>query len=277
MPLSATRRGTWCAATAALPIAAQTRRDGARRLTNFVRDLGSTPSARTRTQSLSMVRGAGAAPGATRRQDGPRLPSGFATDAGTAPLRRFVFDRAAVDTLTEFDNREGIFPIYRSVGFDLVTCTTGRPTTAIACRVGIDATCATRRRRPSRTPAVTVTRAFLARLSGDDDLGIPELSINAISRSSSASARRRRGSRTKAAGTSLRPRTERHRRSRRVRAIHRYIRRASRDQGQAVEPSVSGRALPFPTAPQRRPSAPPSRAAPASPTAMSRVRRTALP
>jgi hypothetical protein len=43
------------------------------------------------------------------------LPSGIASDAGAAPLRRHLFDRAAVDSITGMDNRGGIFPIHRSV------------------------------------------------------------------------------------------------------------------------------------------------------------------
>ena len=68
------------------------------------------------------------------------LPSGVATDAGAAPLRRFLFDRADVDAITGLDNRDGIFPIHRSLRFVLLTGTTGRPTHDIACRFGITRT-----------------------------------------------------------------------------------------------------------------------------------------
>ena len=68
------------------------------------------------------------------------LPSGVVTDAGAAPLRRHLFDRADVDTVTGLDNRGGIFPIHRSVRFVLLTATAGRPTRQIACRFGITST-----------------------------------------------------------------------------------------------------------------------------------------
>ena len=56
------------------------------------------------------------------------LPSGVVSDAGAAPLRRHLFDRADVDAITGLDNREAIFPIHRSTRFVLLTCTPGRPT-----------------------------------------------------------------------------------------------------------------------------------------------------
>ena len=100
------------------------------------------------------------------------LPSGLASDTGAAPLRRYLFDRADVDSLTGLDNRDAIFPIHRSVRFILLTCTAGRPTSSIACRFGIT--------RPEKLDhderaAIALSRAFLARLSGEDDLGIPDL------------------------------------------------------------------------------------------------------
>jgi hypothetical protein len=108
------------------------------------------------------------------------LPSGVATDAGCAPLRRHLFERAEVDSVLTLDNRAGIFPIHRSVRFALLTATAGGATDRIACRfsvtdpAGLDAVddCAT----DSRTFPVTLSREFLARLSGDDDLALPEVS-----------------------------------------------------------------------------------------------------
>jgi Eco57I restriction-modification methylase len=98
-------------------------------------------------------------------------PSGLVSDAGAAPLRRYLFDRAEIDEITGFDNRHAIFPVHRSVRFVLLTCTTGHETTAIRCRFGLG--------RPEeletpRAPLV-LSRRLLARLSGDDDLGVPEL------------------------------------------------------------------------------------------------------
>jgi hypothetical protein len=102
------------------------------------------------------------------------LPSGIVRDAGTAPLRRHLFDRADVDTITGFDNSQAIFPIHRSTRFVLLTGTAGRSTQAIRCRLGI------RRvedleRGGNGAPPITLTRAFIHQLSGADDLGLPEL------------------------------------------------------------------------------------------------------
>ena len=66
------------------------------------------------------------------------LPSGFASDAGNAPLRRMLFSRCDVDAIVGVDNRRRIFPIHRSVRFLLLTATAGWPTQRFACRFGID-------------------------------------------------------------------------------------------------------------------------------------------
>ncbi len=103
------------------------------------------------------------------------LPSGIISDAGAAPLRRHLFDRTDIDSITGLDNRGGIFPIHRSLRFVLLTGTAGRPTSGPACRFGITRTDDLDTPTPSR-PAFTITRRLLTRLSGDDDLGIPEIS-----------------------------------------------------------------------------------------------------
>jgi hypothetical protein len=107
------------------------------------------------------------------------LPSGATSDAGAASLRRHLFDRAEVDAIVGLDNRGAIFPIHRSVRFALLTATAGRPSERIACRFGVtDAAQLDGIDEIERTPAafpVTVSRPFLARVSGDDDLGLPEL------------------------------------------------------------------------------------------------------
>jgi hypothetical protein len=100
------------------------------------------------------------------------LPSGLVSDAGAAPLRRHLFDRAEVDEVTGFDNRLAIFPVHRSVRFVLLTCTPGHSTSAIRCRFGL--TSADELEPGARAPLV-LSRRLLARLSGDDDLGVPEL------------------------------------------------------------------------------------------------------
>jgi hypothetical protein len=104
------------------------------------------------------------------------LPSGAMSDSGAGALRRHLFEHAEVDSVTGLDNRGAIFPIHRGLRFVLLTCTAGRPTAATACRFGI-----TRAEELDETGAGTgrgpllVTRALLSRLSGDDDLGLPEL------------------------------------------------------------------------------------------------------
>ena len=99
------------------------------------------------------------------------LPAGIATDAGSAALRRHLFDRASVDSITGMDNRGAIFPIHRSFRFALVTATAGQRTERVACRFGL-----TRVDQLDAAPdALNLSRDLLMRLSGGDDLGIPEL------------------------------------------------------------------------------------------------------
>ena len=146
--------------------------DEARLLTGFIRDSG-VYSVASRAhvnryqlfveRALQLVRPGG--------RLGLVLPAGAASDAGAAGLRRHLFDRADVDSLTGLDNRRGIFPIHRSVRFALMTATAGRPTRAIACRFAIRDL----DEMDAGSPGVQLTRAFLVRLSGDDDLGVPEL------------------------------------------------------------------------------------------------------
>jgi len=66
------------------------------------------------------------------------LPSGLATDHGSAPLRQQLLSRWGLDALVGVDNHRGIFPIHRSVGFLLVTASPGTPTQRVACRFGVD-------------------------------------------------------------------------------------------------------------------------------------------
>jgi hypothetical protein len=148
------------------------RRAYARRLTSFAREAGvyriAMRSHVNRYQlfierALHLTRAGG--------RIGLVLPSGFVTDAGVAPLRRHLFDHAEVDSVVGLDNRAGLFAIHRSLRFALVTCTAGRPTSAVACRFGIS--------RADDLDAdshpLVLTRALLARVSGGDDLGIPEM------------------------------------------------------------------------------------------------------
>jgi Eco57I restriction-modification methylase len=66
------------------------------------------------------------------------LPSGLALDHGSAPLRRRLFSQCDVDAVVGMENRRGVFPIHRSVGFLLLTATQGAPTQRIACRLGVE-------------------------------------------------------------------------------------------------------------------------------------------
>jgi hypothetical protein len=151
------------------------RRLEAQRLTDFVRESGiyrvEGRAHANRYQlfverALQLVRTGG--------RIGLVLPSGVTADAGAAPLRRHLFDRAEVDEVTGLDNRDGIFPIHRSVRFVLLTGTAGRPTSQIRCRFGVTNPDDLERAERAGSPLV-LTRRLLARLSGEDDLGIPEL------------------------------------------------------------------------------------------------------
>jgi N-6 DNA Methylase/Eco57I restriction-modification methylase len=104
------------------------------------------------------------------------LPSGVATDRGAALLRRALIDRTTVDTLISFENRDGLFPIHRSLKFMLISATGGGATSALPCRFGIR-----RAERLDELPesgsdseAVSVSRLLLERVSGPD-LAIPDV------------------------------------------------------------------------------------------------------
>ena len=149
------------------------RRLGARQMTDFVRQSGIyRVESRAHVnlyqlfveRALQLVRPGG--------RIGFVVPSGLVSDAGAAPLRRHLFERAEVDEVTGFDNRLAIFPVHRSVRFVLLTCTTGRETSAIRCRFGL--TSADDLDSRGRAPLV-LSRRLLARISGDEDLGMPEL------------------------------------------------------------------------------------------------------
>jgi hypothetical protein len=149
------------------------RRTDARRFITFVRESGvyrvDTAAHLNRYQlfverALQLTRDGG--------RLGLVLPSGVLTDAGVAPLRRHLFDRLDIDSLTGFENRAGIFPVHRSVRFVLLTGTAGRPTTATACRFGLRH--ADDLERAAGSPIV-ITPSLLSRLSGSDDLGLPDI------------------------------------------------------------------------------------------------------
>lgn len=65
------------------------------------------------------------------------LPSGIATDHGSAALRRRLFDRCALDTWIGLDNKSGIFPIHRSVRFVVMAGRHGGHTEVLKFRSGV--------------------------------------------------------------------------------------------------------------------------------------------
>lgn len=103
------------------------------------------------------------------------LPSGIATDHGSAALRRHLFDRTAIDAWIGFDNRARIFPIHRSVRFVVLTATNGGRTDALRFRSGLTDPEALDREEPV---SLTISRARLERWS-PDHLTIPEVSTGA--------------------------------------------------------------------------------------------------
>jgi hypothetical protein len=107
------------------------------------------------------------------------LPSGLATDHGSAPLRRLLLSRCDFDALVGIDNTRGIFPIHRGVRFLLVTASPGATTGRVACRLGIEdpAELEAIGEEPSDTSPwfpVHIAPALLERISGDG-LAIPAL------------------------------------------------------------------------------------------------------
>ena len=66
------------------------------------------------------------------------LPSGIATDHGSARMRRDLFDRTTIDTWIGLDNRRRIFPIHRSVRFVVLATTNGGSTETLRFRTGLD-------------------------------------------------------------------------------------------------------------------------------------------
>jgi hypothetical protein len=106
------------------------------------------------------------------------LPSGLATDHGSAALRRLLLHECDVDTLVGLDNQRGVFAIHRSVKFLLATATKGSSTQSIACRFGESDVAALDAEKDgvalSNWFRVYLTPALIERLSGDA-LTIPEL------------------------------------------------------------------------------------------------------
>jgi Eco57I restriction-modification methylase len=105
------------------------------------------------------------------------LPSGLATDHGSAALRKLLFSRCRVDAVVGMGNQRGIFPIHRGVRFLLVSASAGVPTERIACRLDLNdpAELESMAEDPSDARfTVHVSPALLARISGPD-LALPNL------------------------------------------------------------------------------------------------------
>jgi hypothetical protein len=119
-------------------------------------------------RSLSLVKDGG--------RLGLVLPSGLGSDAGAAGLRRAMFDRTGIDSLVSLDNRDGIFPVHRSLRILLFTATTGRRTAVLPCRVGVaDRDAIDRLPESGADPeAVLLPRLLLDKLGGGD-LAIPKV------------------------------------------------------------------------------------------------------
>ena len=65
------------------------------------------------------------------------LPSGIATDHGSATLRRHLLNHTTIDTWLGFDNRRRIFPIHRSMRFVVMATTNSGSTSALRFRSGL--------------------------------------------------------------------------------------------------------------------------------------------
>jgi hypothetical protein len=103
------------------------------------------------------------------------LPSGIATDHGSAALRRYLLDRTAIDTWLGFDNRRRIFPIHRSMRFVLLSAATGGSTATLRMRNGLTDVSAI---DGNRDGDLAISRSRLEAWS-PDHLTIPELTSSA--------------------------------------------------------------------------------------------------
>jgi len=116
------------------------------------------------------------------------LPSGLATDHGSAVLRRALLDATAIDRLIGFDNRRGIFPIHRDVRFLLLTATRSGYTERLSCSFGrtkvewLDGLPDAAAHDPADARPIVISRSLLSEcdpehlriplLAGANDLGI---------------------------------------------------------------------------------------------------------
>ncbi len=104
------------------------------------------------------------------------LPSGIATDHGSAALRRQLFDRTTIDTWVGFDNRCRIFPIHRSVRFVALATTNGGSTATLRFRSGL--TDVHDLHRELQHPPLSLSRSRIESWS-PDHLTIPDVTTAA--------------------------------------------------------------------------------------------------
>ncbi|MGH9386097.1 MAG: Eco57I restriction-modification methylase domain-containing protein, partial [Vicinamibacterales bacterium] len=107
------------------------------------------------------------------------VPSGLATDHGSAALRRRLLERATLDTWLGFTNRAAIFPIHRSVRFILLTGSNDGSTERLTFRCGLsDASALERRPSASREEldgeTISIARSRLEAWD-PEHLTIPEI------------------------------------------------------------------------------------------------------
>ncbi len=93
------------------------------------------------------------------------LPGGVLTDHGAAGLRHHLFEHAAVDRLSMFDNREALFPIHRAVRIVAVTATSGPRTESLLLDDGVQVGGRRRVTAAGSAPRL-LPRALLERASG---------------------------------------------------------------------------------------------------------------
>lgn len=109
------------------------------------------------------------------------LPGSVLADAGAAGLRRHLFDHAAIDRLAIVENRDGTFPIHRSMRIVVLTGTAGDRTESVLVESAHPPERAPReggttrvRREPPRVGAHLLSRDLLRATSGQAE-AIPHL------------------------------------------------------------------------------------------------------
>jgi hypothetical protein len=153
----------------------------ARELTSFARESGCYPLQSGVHANLYQLFAERMLQLASRQgRIGMLVPAGLLADHGCAALRGDLFNQCTIDAAIGFDNRDGIFPIHRSMKFTLLTATRGGSTHELTLKTGLRAP-AVLDDMPDEGPvatAVQVPIALVRRFSGDG-LAVPELRSNA--------------------------------------------------------------------------------------------------